>query len=150
MELYIDNRQDQYKITPEIKALIEMVILESLKVEGMDQGYEVSLSFVTDEEIKELNKSYRGVDHSTDVLSFPIDDEFGLGLPLLGDIIISLDTAYRQAEEYKHNIKREVAYLVCHSMFHLFGYDHLEEKDKEKMRAKEKKVMENLKIFKGE
>lgn len=150
MELYIDNRQEKYEITNELEELIELVAKESLKVEEMDSNYEISLSFVTDEEIKELNRDYRGIDNSTDVLSFPIEDEFNLSLPLLGDIVISLDTAYRQAGEYKHSIKRELAYLVCHSMFHLFGYNHLEEKDKEEMRSKEKRVMENLKIFKGE
>lgn len=150
MELYIDNRQEKYDITRELEELIELVVIESFKAEGMNNNYEISLSFVTDEEIRELNRDYRGIDNSTDVLSFPIEDEFDLDIPLLGDIIISLDTAYRQAEEYKHSIKRELVYLVCHSMFHLFGYDHLEESEKEKMRAKEKKVMENLKIFKGE
>lgn len=150
MELYIDNRQEKYEITGEIEELIELVIMESMKVEGINKNYEISLSFVTDEEIRELNRDYRGIDNSTDVLSFPIEDDFNIGPPLLGDIIISLDTAYRQAEEYKHSIKREIGYLVCHSIFHLFGYDHLDEKDKEEMRKKEKKVMENLKIFKGE
>lgn len=150
MELYIDNRQDKHKVTEEMEELIKEVILESLKVQGLGINYEISLSFVTDEEIRELNKDYRGVDNSTDVLSFPMDDEFQLGIPLLGDIIISLDTAYRQAEEYQHSIKREIAYLVCHSIFHLFGYDHLEQDDKEEMRIREKEVMTNLKIFKGD
>lgn len=150
MELYIDNRQDKHKVTEEMEELIKEVILESLKVQGLGSNYEISLSFVTDEEIRELNKDYRGVDNSTDVLSFPMDDEFQLGIPLLGDIIISLDTAYRQAEEYQHSIKREIAYLVCHSIFHLFGYDHLEQDDKEEMRIREKEVMTNLKIFKGD
>lgn len=150
MELYIDNRQDKHKVTEEMEELIKEVILESLKVQGLGSNYEISLSFVTDEEIRELNRDYRAVDNSTDVLSFPMEDEFQLGIPLLGDIIISLDTAYRQAEEYKHSIKREIAYLVCHSIFHLLGYDHLEEDDKEEMRIKEKEVMGNLKIFKGD
>lgn len=150
MELYIDNRQDKHIITEEMKELIEAVILESLKVEGIGSNYEVSLSFVTDEEIRQLNRDYRGLDSSTDVLSFPMEDEFEMGIPMLGDIIISLDTAYRQAKEYKHSTKREIAYLVCHSMFHLLGYDHLEQEDKEEMRMKEKEVMVNLKIFKGD
>lgn len=150
MKLYIDNRQDVFEITEEIEEVIEKVILESLKQEGLDGDYEISLSFVNDEEIRQLNMEYRGIDKNTDVLSFPMEDEFGLGLPLLGDIIISINTAYRQAKDYKHSFKREIAYLVCHSMFHLFGYDHLKDDDKEKMRNKEKRVMENLKIFKGE
>lgn len=150
MELYIDNRQDKFEISKEITELVEKTILECLKVEGLDNNYEISLSFVRDEEIRELNRDFRGTDISTDVLSFPMKDEFDLGLPLLGDIIISLETAYRQAAEYKHSIDREISYLVCHSMFHLFGYDHLVDEEKQEMRTKEKKVMENLKIFKGE
>ena len=149
MKIYIDNRQDNYEITKEIEDLVEKVILESLNVEGLNDNYEISLSFVEDEEIRQLNKDYRGIDKSTDVLSFPMEDEFNIGPPLLGDIIISVSTAYRQAEEFNHSLNREIAYLVCHSMFHLLGYDHMDDYEKDKMRNKEKKVMENLKIFKG-
>lgn len=151
MELYIDNRHDKYQITKEIEVLAEKTILETLNIENVGNNYEVSLSFVTDEEIRELNRDYRGIDKSTDVLSFPMDDEFNtLETPLLGDIIISLDTAYKQAEEYGHSIEREIAYLVCHSTLHLLGYDHIEEDDKLEMRDKEKSVMKKLRIFKGE
>lgn len=149
MKIYIDNRQDNYEITKEIEDLVEKVILKSLNVEGLNDNYEISLSFVEDEEIRQLNKDYRGIDKSTDVLSFPMEDEFNIGPPLLGDIIISVSTAYRQAEEFNHSLNREIAYLVCHSMFHLLGYDHMDDYEKDKMRNKEKKVMENLKIFKG-
>lgn len=150
MELFIDNRQDKFEINDQTVKLIETTILETLKVEGKEQDYEISLSFVSDEEIRELNREYRGIDELTDVLSFPLEDEFDMGLPMLGDIIISLDRAYRQAEDYKHSFKREIAYLICHSMLHLLGYDHLEDNEKSIMREKEKKVMENLKIFKGD
>lgn len=150
MKLYIDNRQDKFDITNDIIELVEKTVLECLNVEGLDENYEISLSFVTDEEIRVLNRDYRGVDSSTDVLSFPMMDEFNLGPPILGDIIISFDTAYRQAEEYKHSIDREISYLVCHSMFHLFGYNHEDDAEKKEMRLKEKMVMGNLKIFKGE
>lgn len=150
MEINIDNRQEKFKINEDIISLVEKTIRECLRVEGIEKDHEVSLSFVTDQEIKELNRDYRGVDSSTDVLSFPIEDEFELGLPLLGDIVISLDTANRQAEEYQHSIDREISYLVCHSMFHLFGYNHEDEEEKKEMRSKEKKVMKNLRIYKGE
>lgn len=150
MELFIDNRQDKFEINDQTVKLIETTILETLKVEGKEQDYEISLSFVSDEEIRELNREYRGIDELTDVLSFPLEDEFDMGLPMLGDIIISLDRAYRQAEDYKHSFKREIAYLICHSMLHLLGYDHLEDNEKSIMREKEKKVMGNLKIFKGD
>lgn len=150
MELFIDNRQDEFEINDQIIEDIETTILETLKVEGIDQDYEISLSFVSDQEIRELNRDYRGKDEITDVLSFPLQDEFHMGPPMLGDIIISLDRAYIQAQDYKHSFKREVAYLICHSMLHLIGYDHLEDDEKSIMREKEKKIMRNLKIFKGD
>ena len=101
------------------------VIKESLLVEGKSLDYEVSISLVNNEEIKELNRDYRGVDSETDVLSFPLEDDFGMDLPLLGDIIITVEKALEQAEEYGHSLEREMAYLTAHSMFHLMGYDHL-------------------------
>lgn len=148
MQYYIDNRQSKFEITKEMEDLIQRVLIESLKVEGLDDNYEVSISFVENEEIKELNRQYRNVDRETDVLSFPMEDEFNLGTPLLGDIIISIERADEQARDYGHSLTREIAYLTCHSMFHLLGYDHMNEEEKTEMRNKEKEVMRNLKIFK--
>ncbi|WFA09552.1 rRNA maturation RNase YbeY [Tissierella sp. Yu-01] len=145
----IDNRQDKYKITEEMEELVEKVIREALNVEGKSKDYEVSVSFVDNNEIKTLNRDYRGVDNETDVLSFPIEDEFDFSTPILGDIIISLEKADEQAKEYGHTLEREVAYLTAHSMFHLMGYDHMNDEEKNIMRNKEKQVMRNLKIFKN-
>ena len=149
MNYYIDNRQSKYEITEELEKLIELVILESLKIEGLDDNKEISISFVDNKEIKELNKEYRGVDKETDVLSFPLEDDFGVDDELLGDIIISIEKADEQSREFGHSIIREIGYLTAHSMFHLMGYDHLNEEDKEIMRGKEKQVMKNLMIFKN-
>lgn len=149
MDLFIDNRQDLVKLEDGIEKLLEKVVLECFKIEGIEANYEVSISFVDNREIKELNRDYRGKDIETDVLSFPIDDDMGLPLPLLGDIIISLEKARDQAEEFQHSLIREISYLTVHSMFHLLGYDHMEDGEKKLMRAKEKKVMESLNIFKG-
>lgn len=148
MDYYIDNRQSKYEITSELEQLLEKVIDEVLRVEGLSKNYEVSISFVENDEIKELNRDYRGVDKETDVLSFPMEDEFGLEDSLLGDIIISIDKANEQSLEFGHTIEREIAYLTAHSMFHLLGYDHMKEDEKLIMREKEKQVMKNLKIFK--
>lgn len=148
MEFYIDNRQDKFPVSEDMEKLIEKVILESLKVEGLSDNYEISISFVNNNEIKELNKEYRGVDAETDVLSFPMDEDFIVSTPLLGDIIISMERANEQALEYQHSLEREVAYLTAHSMFHLMGYDHMDEEEKIIMRSKEKQVMKNLKLFK--
>lgn len=148
MEIYIDNRQTEIKLSEEIEELFQKVIKESLLVEDRSLDYEVSVSLVNNQEIKELNRDYRGVDSETDVLSFPLDDDFDMDIPLLGDIIISVEKALEQAEEYGHSLEREIAYLIAHSMFHLMGYDHLEIEEKEEMRNKEKLVMKNLGIFK--
>ncbi|MBQ6496185.1 MAG: rRNA maturation RNase YbeY [Firmicutes bacterium] len=114
---------------------------------------EISLSFVSLEEIHRLNRDYRGVDSPTDVLSFPMVDDFAglqemyedLGkLPdelLLGDVVICTDKALQQAEEYGHSKERELVYLFTHSVLHLLGYDHMEEEDKRRMRAREEEVM---------
>ncbi|MDU1583791.1 MAG: rRNA maturation RNase YbeY, partial [Peptoniphilus harei] len=88
MEIYYDDRQDDIEITEEIKNLIEKSIAAVLKVENLDQNVEVSVSFVGDDEIRDLNRDYRGVDKSTDVLSFPMDDEFIIDNRILGDVII--------------------------------------------------------------
>ena len=148
MDYFIDNRQSKYSVTKEMKILIENIINEALKVEGLSNNYEVSISFVENDEIKALNREYRGVDKETDVLSFPMDDEFQISTPLLGDIIISMEKANEQATIYGHTIEREIGYLIAHSMFHLMGYDHLIDAEKKIMREKEKQVMKNLKIFK--
>lgn len=152
MNILINNEQEKISIDESINDLLEKVVKECLQIEGVGFDYEVSITFVDDIEIKELNKTYRGVDKHTDVLSFPIyDEEEDLPYtPLLGDIVISVETAKRQSEEFGHTIEREIGYLTAHSMFHLLGYDHLEEDDKKEMREKEKQAMKNLGIFKGD
>lgn len=148
MDIYIDNRQSKFQIKDNINDMVEKVIRESLLVEGRALNYEVSVSFVDNNEIKMLNREYRGIDSETDVLSFPIDEELLVPVPLLGDIIISIEKADEQAKQYGHSLEREIAYLTAHSMFHLMGYDHMNDNEKEIMRKKEKEVMRNLKIFK--
>ncbi|MEW8972662.1 MAG: rRNA maturation RNase YbeY [Tissierellaceae bacterium] len=149
MEIYVDNRQSKVDIDEDIYNLLEKVVRESLLVEGIGLEYEISISFVDNEEIRQLNSQYRGVDRETDVLSFPIDEDLIVPIPLLGDIIISMEKAIEQSEEYGHSLQRELAYLTAHSMFHLMGYDHMEEDDKKEMRDREKQVMRRLEIFKN-
>jgi probable rRNA maturation factor len=152
MELIIDNRQEKINISDELIKQMEEVVLECLRYEEYDEGYEVSLSFVDNEEIHKLNKEYRSVDRATDVLSFPlIDDEFDFQIDIeekiLGDIVISLEKALEQSEEYKHSFEREVCFLVCHSMFHLMGYDHDNDENTKEMRKKEEAVLNKLGII---
>ncbi len=147
MEIYYDDRQDDIKITDEIKNLIEKSIAAVLKVENLDENVEVSVSFVGDEEIRDLNRDYRGVDKSTDVLSFPMDDEFIIVSRILGDVIINTRRVMEQAEELGHSEERELSYLTVHSILHLLGYDHMEDEDKREMREREKLAMKELSIY---
>ena len=137
MELIIDDRQDKLNVT------------EGLDYEGYDDDYEVSLSFVDNKEIHELNKQFRGIDRPTDVLSFPmLSDDFDIELEeeSLGDIVISLERAFEQSKEYNHSFEREVCFLVCHSTFHLLGYDHDTEENTKQMREKEEYILNKLNI----
>ena len=120
---------------------------------------EISLSFVSLDEIHTLNREYRGVDRPTDVLSFPMfgsieeletvcalqDGEEGQEVPL-GDVVICMDKIREQAEEFGHSQERETVYLFTHSVLHLLGYDHETEEDKRVMRAREEEIMEELGI----
>lgn len=141
--IYFDNRQDLIKIDEEIEKIVEKSIEAALKEIEFTDDYEVSVSFVGDEEIHELNRDYRGVDRTTDVLSFPMDDEF---TNMLGDIVININKVIEQAKEYGHSEKREISYLTVHSTLHLMGFDHEEEEDKKEMRAVEDRIMEKLEI----
>ena len=141
--IYFDNRQDLIKIDEEIENIVEKSIEAALKEIEFTDDYEVSVSFVGDDEIHELNRDYRGVDRTTDVLSFPMDDEF---TNMLGDIVININKVIDQAKEYGHSEKREISYLTVHSSLHLMGFDNEEEEDKKEMRAVEDRVMEKLEI----
>jgi probable rRNA maturation factor len=134
-----NDQQDEIKISQEMLKLLEKVIITAAEIEGYSGG-EVSVAFVNNQQIKELNNKYRDIDEATDVLSFPIDDE------MLGDIIISTRRAAEQAEEYGHSLKRELAYLTVHGMLHLFGYDHHSQEEKNEMRQKEERVLTQLDI----
>ena len=116
-------------------------------MENLDENVEVSVSFVGDDEIRDLNRDYRGVDKSTDVLSFPMDDEFIIESRILGDVIINTRRVLEQAEELGHSKERELSYLTVHSILHLLGYDHMEDEDKKEMREREKLAMKELSIY---
>lgn len=153
MNIFFDDRQKECIISDSLKEEIENCIKVSLEVEEkFVDNIEISVSFVTNLEIREINKNFRNIDRVTDVLSFPVEFEFSeKGMPLvLGDIVISTETATEQAKEFGHSFEREILYLVCHSMFHLLGYDHIVEEDRKIMRQKEKETMKKLGIFKNE
>ena len=142
----IDHRQDLYSLTAEDEKLIHEAIAACYELEGVSFDYEVSLSFVLNNEIQELNKQYRGKDMATDVLSFPMEGPEDAPEKLLGDIVISVEKMVEQAKDYGHSLQREMVYLIVHSTLHLMGYDHMTEEDKQQMRQKEEIIMERLSL----
>ena len=152
MQIELSNQQEKLAVTQEIEDRIVEVLEEAARVHEVDELTEVSLMFTDDETIHEMNLEYRGIDRPTDVLSFALEEgeeEEIYGGPeenLLGDIIISVETAVRQAEEYGHSVKREMAFLALHGMLHLLGYDHMEEEERQEMRAQEEAILASLGI----
>lgn len=124
----IKNDQKKIKMTPDLRRLVKRAVLAVLDFEDFGRRAEVSVTFTDNEGIHALNREYRNVDRPTDVLSFPLSDgedyDTDGDAVLLGDIVISLERAQTQAEEYGHSFEREVAFLTVHSMLHLLGYDH--------------------------
>lgn len=147
MNLLFDDRQSDIEITKDMIEIVKKSISEVLKEENLEDNVQVSVSFVGDEEIQQLNRDFRCVDSSTDVLSFPMDDEFKIEETILGDVIINTKRVIEQAKEFGHSNTRELSYLTVHSILHLLGYDHMEEEDKKVMRAKEKDIMKSLEIY---
>jgi len=146
MDISVLNHQEVLNIDDKLNQILEDLIEMTLKEEDLDYEGEVSIMFVDDEEIHELNKTHRDKDSSTDVLSFPQyeslkDEEIIEPYIIFGDVVISTETAIRQAESYGHSLMREIGFLVVHSMFHLFGYDHDTEEHTKEMRAKEESVL---------
>lgn len=118
-----------------------------LEAEGVQEPVEVSLVLTSDQEIQELNRTYRGIDRPTDVLSFPQEEGEGewiappTGVRNLGDIVISYRRAEEQAEEYQHSLQRELGYLIAHGTLHLLGYDHETEPERQEMRQREERAL---------
>lgn len=154
LKVYVKNNQTEVKIPVGIRLLIRRCCQAVLTTENFERDAEVSVSFVSNKEIRNLNKVYRGKDAETDVLSFPLTGEDGAeevsaetGAVLLGDIVISLEMAVRQAANYGHSLERETGFLTVHSMLHLLGYDHESSPLEERiMREKEEVVLDSLGI----
>ena len=163
--LYTDNRQQNIEVTEGFINELEEVCRYALEKEEVTQKCQISLLFVDNEEIREINKETRNIDKATDVLSFPMldypkgkvfkdiykDKAFDVmyldGDELvLGDMVLSLERAEEQSKEYNHSFKREVCYLIVHSILHLLGYDHMEDEEKKIMRAREEEILNGLDI----
>ncbi len=151
LKVLISNRQKARKIPSGIRLLIRRCCHAVLESENFQGSAEVSVSFITNEDIRQLNEQYRHKDSATDVLSFPLgedgkwDKNEETGAYMLGDVVISAERAFEQAEMYGHTLQREIGFLTVHSMLHLLGYDHegggLEATQ---MREKEEAILEKL------
>lgn len=148
MKIYFEEEQ---QVSPEILAIMEKAAAYCLKLEHIDEARsEISVTFVSGEEIRALNRDYRDTDKVTDVLSFPQFDDLNdipdFGEICLGDVVVCKERAMEQAEEFGHSFEREIIYLFTHSILHLLGYDHMEPGEKAEMRTKEEEVMTHLGI----
>ncbi len=159
MSVLIDNRQEGIEVDEAMEALVAQVVEKVLAYEECEENYEVSISFVGDEEMRSLNNEYRGIDKETDVLSFPmldfieeeleeededaeyIDEEIALG-----DIVISMRSVREQAEDFGHSFNRELAFLLVHGMLHLLGYDHEDEAGEKEMFEKQEAILEEMNL----
>lgn len=148
MEVLINNELIEHDVTGYERLIIKGFELAA-KIQRLPKPIEVSVSFVDNATIQALNQSYRGINSPTDVLSFQQNDDDGFGVlegipQVLGDIVISLERAMEQAEDYGHSVEREVLYLAVHGFFHLLGYDHENPAEQNIMRELEERVLREL------
>jgi len=150
MTLLIDCIDETENLSEEQMLEIERIINFAAKKQNVEQHTEVSVTFVSNERIQEINREYRDKDQPTDVISFALE-ELGEGevelvgaeMPrVLGDIIISVPKAIEQAEEYGHSFIRELGFLAVHGFLHLLGFDHMTEEDEKEMFTLQKEILD--------
>lgn len=147
----IDFQDNTQEVSNEVIDLLERLLQFAAKKENINGEAEISLNFVTNKEIQEINRDYRHKDVPTDVISFAMQESVegeleiideDMGIPeTLGDIIISIEKAKEQAEEYNHSYERELGFLAVHGLLHLLGYDHIDEQEEKKMFAKQEEIL---------
>ena len=164
MSVLIDNRQDKVTVDEAMEALVAQVVDKVLAYEECEEEYEVSISFVENEEMRSLNNEYRSIDKETDVLSFPMvefaddeleeehedeyeDEDYIDEEIALGDIVISMEKVLEQSEEYGHSFNRELAFLLVHGMLHLLGYDHEDEITEKEMFDKQETILREMNLI---
>ena len=146
------------KENKEYENVINKVLTKCFEEENLqDSKLYITVTLTNPENIQKINKEYRNIDRATDVLSFPMFEKDELEEKIrnnnfeyedvLGDLIISIEKVREQAKEYGHSFERELSYMLVHGFYHLMGYDHIEEEDKKKMRPKEEKILNDLKIL---
>ncbi len=159
MKVAIRNNQKKFKVEKSLRDLVRSAAKATLLYMDFSTKVEISVMFTDNQEIKELNHIHRGLDRATDVLSFPLieyDEEGNVisefmdfnqsGEMVLGDIVISLERAAKQAEEYGHSFNREVGFLTVHSMLHLLGYDHMTPEDEEEMFSYQEDILSQMNL----
>ena len=148
-----ENRQELLPLSYKLKMLVRRAVETTLDYEQYENPIEVSVTFTDNEGIRELNRKFRNIDRPTDVLSFPLFDYTGESeeppvdefVGMLGDIVISLEQAKKQAEEFGHSFEREAAFLTVHSMLHLLGYDHEAGGDEEAdLRRRQREILDRM------
>ncbi|QAS54153.1 rRNA maturation RNase YbeY [Halobacillus litoralis] len=145
----IDFQDETNSVDEAFVDLIQRIIRFAGEKEGLKGDSEVSVSFVDNSEIQEINRNYRQKDEPTDVISFAMqelgDGEMNIldeNMPvMLGDIVISVDKAKEQAEEYDHSLERELGFLALHGFLHLLGYDHLNEEEEKTMFGRQEEIL---------
>ncbi|MCK2003051.1 rRNA maturation RNase YbeY [[Brevibacterium] frigoritolerans] len=150
MILAIDFMDETNEVTEEAQQLVESILQFAARKENIEKDTELSVTFVDNDRIREINKEYRHKDSATDVISFALEemgeDEVeivGAEMPrMLGDIIISIERTKEQAEEYRHSFDRELGFLALHGFLHLLGFDHMNEEDEKVMFTKQKEILE--------
>ncbi len=148
MSVLVSNLQEKVAVDDKTADFLAGAAGEALKSSGYSQEAEVSLVFVDDAYMQSLNQEYRNVDSPTDVLSFALQEgepcPDGGEAVILGDVVVSLEAAERQAKEYGHSFIREAAFLTVHGVLHLLGHDHQDEEDSRAMRLKEEETLKRL------
>ncbi|WP_079708468.1 rRNA maturation RNase YbeY [Paraliobacillus ryukyuensis] len=147
--MHIDFHDETNQVTEKYIDLIQNIISYAAEQEHVTQEAEISINFVDNNEIQIINRNYRQIDRPTDVISFALEESgegeikvIGEDIPLvLGDIVISIDKAREQAEDYDHSLERELGFLALHGFLHLLGYDHMNEADEEKMFNRQKELL---------
>ena len=156
VQIVMGNQQDLIPVTAEHEQIVRKVLQEVARQFNLTDNTELSITFMDNSGIRELNRDYRGIDQATDVLSFAFDDdadsagdiEFvsGAATHVLGDIIISTEMAGLQAAEYGHSLNREIGFLTLHGALHLLGFDHMTDEETKEMRGWEEKILLDLKL----
>ena len=157
IKVVIVNKQKTVKIPTGVRLLMRRCCHAVLELENFQGSAEVDISLVDNQQIREINKEQRNIDMVTDVLSFPLwengqyDKNPETGASMLGDVVLSVERAIEQAEQYGHSLQREIGYLTVHSVLHLLGYDHVDGGlEAVRMREKEEAVMASVGLPRGE